>query len=127
MKLKKGDAVIILILAAAVFSWLAAYEPGESKDAGQVVIEVNGNVYKTIPMSDGMKSENIHIELENGNHIDIAVSENGAYVKDVECPDKVCQKTGLVSRAGQSIVCLPNKVVVYIEGKKESEVDDISF
>jgi len=127
MKLKKGDMIIILVLVAAVLSWLVVNKLGESEDVRQVVIETNGSVYKTIPMSKGMKLQNIHIELENGNYIDIVVDENGAYVKDVECPDKVCQKTGLVSRVGQSIVCLPNKVVVYIEGKTESDVDDVSF
>ena len=127
MKLKKGDLIIILILVAAVLSWFGVNRLGESKDERQIIIEINGNVYKTIPMSKGMKLQDIHIELENGNHIDIVIDENGAYVKDVECPDKVCEKTGLVSRVGQSIVCLPNKVVVYIEGKAESEVDDISF
>lgn len=127
MKLKKGDLIIILMLVAAVISWLGINKLGESKDERQIVIETNGSVYKTIPMKVGMKQQDIHIELENGKYIDIVVDENGAYVSDVICPDKVCQKTGLVSRVGQSIVCLPNKVVVYIEGKSESEVDDVSF
>jgi hypothetical protein len=127
MKFKKGDFIVILVLVAAVLSWFAVNKLGESKYERQIVIETNGSVYKTIPMSMGMKPQDIYIELENGKHIDIVVDENGAYVKSVECPDKVCQKTGLVSRVGQSIVCLPNKVVVYIEGKTESEVDDISF
>lgn len=127
MKLKKGDLIIILMLVAAVISWFGINKLGESKDERQIVIETNGSVYKTIPMKVGMKQQDIHIELENGKYIDIVVDENGAYVSDVICPDKVCQKTGLVSRVGQSIVCLPNKVVVYIEGKSESEVDDVSF
>jgi len=127
MKLKKGDMIIILVLIAAVLFWFIANKPGESKDERQVVIETNGSVYKTIPIYNGMKLENIYIELENGNYIDIVVDENGAYVKDVKCPDKICQKTGLISRVGQNIVCLPNKVVIYIEGKTESEVDNVSF
>ncbi len=127
MKLKKGDMIIIIILAIAVISWLGINKMSESKDERQIVIETNGDFYKAIPMETGMKQKEIHIELENGNHIDILIDDNGAYVKDVICPDKVCQKTGVVSKVGQSIVCLPNRVVVYVEGKTESEVDDISF
>ena len=127
MKLKKGDMIIVLILIAAVLAWFGVNKLGESKDERQIVIETNGNIYKTVSMEKGMELQNIHIDLENEKYIDIVVDENGAYVKDVVCPDKICQKTGLVSRAGQSIVCLPNKVAVYIEGKTESEVDDISF
>ena len=127
MKLKRGDLVVILILAIAVISWFGINKLGETKDERQIVIETNGSVYKTIPMEKGMKLQDIHIDLENGNHIDIVVDESGAYVKDVICPDKLCQKTGLVSKVGQSIVCLPNKVVAYVEGKSESEVDDVSY
>ena len=127
MKMKKGDLIIAVILAVAVISWFGINKLSESKDERQIVIETNGNVYKTILMEKGMKQQEIHIELGNGKYIDIVADENGAYVKDVVCPDKVCQKTGLVSRVNQSIVCLPNKVVVYIDGKTESEVDDISF
>ena len=127
MKLKKGDMIIVLILIAAVLAWFGVNKLGESKDERQIVIETNGNIYKTVSMEKGMELQDIHIDLENEKYIDIVVDENGAYVKDVVCPDKICQKTGLVSRVGQSIVCLPNKVAVYIEGKTESEVDDISF
>lgn len=127
MKLKRGDLVVVLVLAIAVISWFGISKLGEEKNERQIVIETNGNVLKKIPMEDGMKLQDIHINLENGKYIDLAVDENGVYVKDVICPDKLCQKTGLVSKVGQSIVCLPNKVVAYVEGKSESEVDDVSF
>ncbi len=127
MKLKKGDLIIIVILAVAVLSWIGISKLGESVDKRQVVIEQNGKVYKTIALKAGMKQQEIHMELEEGRYIDIVVDQNGAYVEDVICPDKVCQKTGVVSKVGQSIVCLPNKVIVFIDGEAESEVDDISY
>jgi hypothetical protein len=125
--MKKGDLFIIVILAVSIISWFGINKLGEMKDDRQIVIETNGNVYKVISMEEGMKQQEIHIELGDGKYIDIVVDENGAYVKDVVCPDKVCQKTGLVSKVGQSIVCLPNKVVIYVDGETESEVDDVSF
>jgi hypothetical protein len=127
MKLKKGDLIIVVIIDVALISWLGIKNMKASKYEKKIEIYTNVNFYKSIPMETGMKQQEIHIELENGNYIDILIDENGAYVKDVICPDKVCQKTGVVSKVGQSIVCLPNRVVVYVEGKEESEVDDISF
>lgn len=127
MRMKKGDLFIIVILAASIISWFGINKLGELKDERQIVIETNGSVYKVISMEAGMKQQDIHIELGDGRYIDIVADEKGAYVKDVICPDKVCQKTGLVSKVGQSIVCLPNKVVVFIDGVEESEVDDVSF
>lgn len=127
MKMKKGDLIIIVILAVALISWFIINNPGTVENERQIVIETNGDLYKAITMEEGMEQQEFHIELENGKYIDIVVDENGAYVKDVICPDKVCQKTGLINRVGQSIVCLPNRVVVYIEGQEESEIDGISF
>ncbi|MDD3705993.1 MAG: NusG domain II-containing protein [Clostridiaceae bacterium] len=127
MKMKKGDLIIIVILAVALISWFIINNPGTVENERQIVIETNGDLYKAITMEEGMEQQEFHIELENGKYIDIVVDENGAYVKDVVCPDKVCQKTGLINRVGQSIVCLPNRVVIYIEGQEESEIDGISF
>ena len=127
MKMKKGDLIIVLILAAAVVSWLIMNNLGRASAERQIVIETNGDLYKVVELEEGMERQEIHIEFQNGKYIDIVIDENGAYVSDVTCPDKVCQKTGLISKAGQSIVCLPNRVVVYIDGKAESEIDGISF
>lgn len=127
MKLKKGDMILIFILIAAVISWYGINKLNESKDERRAVIETDGSVYKTIPLKAGMKLQDVHIDLGAGKYIDIVVDENGAYVKDVICPDKICQQTGVVNKVGQSIVCLPNRVIVYIEGESEAEIDNVSY
>jgi hypothetical protein len=53
------------------------------------------------------------------------VIENGcAYMKDASCPDKTCVGVGRVKYAGQSIICLPNRVAVTVMG--EGDLDLIS-
>lgn len=129
MKFKKGDLIVVIILAVAVISWFGINKLNDAKSDRRAVIEIGGTLYETIPLKAGMEQKKLHIELENNRHIDIVIDENGAYVEDVVCPDKICQKTGVVDKAGQSIVCLPNKVVIYIEGEKETEteIDGVSF
>ncbi len=48
-------------------------------------------------------------------------------ILEADCPDKVCIKDGMIIKPGQSLVCLPNKVVVEIKGVKNAETDDVSF
>ena len=36
------------------------------------------------------------------------------------CPDKICEKTGYIGSAGQSIICVPNKITVVVSGSDES-------
>lgn len=127
MKLKKGDIIVILFVIIAGISWFAVTQMGKSKDAREIVIEVNSEIYKVIPMEANMEKQEIHIDLPEGKYIDIVAEESGAYVKDVICPDKICQKTGTINTVGQSIVCLPNRVVVYIEGESENSVDGVSY
>ncbi len=41
--------------------------------------------------------------------------ENGqAYMTDADCPDKICEEMGRISKPGETIVCLPHQLVVEI-------------
>jgi len=33
------------------------------------------------------------------------------------CPDKLCIKEGYIDKAGQVIICIPNRIVIKIEGR----------
>jgi len=127
MKLKKGDIIIAVILIVAVGFWLYNSYVSNNTSVNNLVIEVNGSPYKKIPVSELKKEQLIHIEFENNKHIDIKANETGTWIEDVVCPDKLCQKTGIINKVGQNIVCLPNKVVIYYESDVESEVDHVSY
>ena len=42
-------------------------------------------------------------------------------VTQSDCPGQDCVHSGAVSRAGQSIVCLPARVIVRLEGGQKDE------
>jgi hypothetical protein len=50
------------------------------------------------------------------------VKDGTIFVTETDCHDKICLKTGAVSKNGQSIVCLPKKITVKIIGE-DSEAD----
>ena len=57
--------------------------------------------------------QNRTVEIKTENGYNILVIENGtAYVKDASCPDGICVNHRPISKSGESIICLPNKVVV---------------
>ena len=49
----------------------------------------------------------------------VAVEDGGIYIKETNCPDRVCEKTGKISKAGEAIICVPNKVSITIAGASE--------
>ena len=56
----------------------------------------------------------------------VEISEKGVRVLDSPCPYKLCIKSGLIRRSAETLVCLPNRVVVRITGDKGEEVDAVS-
>lgn len=44
-------------------------------------------------------------------------------VTEADCPDQVCVKTGAISSAGAVIACVPNGVVVQVEGGGDGGLD----
>ncbi|MBP7058871.1 MAG: NusG domain II-containing protein [Lachnospiraceae bacterium] len=64
-----------------------------------------------------------HIDIkENGNLVNVVViKDHEVYMKEADCPDKLCEKMGKISHVGETIVCLPNKIIITIKGDKGSD------
>ena len=94
---------IILIFAGC---WLAF-----RKDANTVTVTVNKEFYGTYSIN---KNQTVDIVTgSNGEQINRLVIENGvAYISFASCPDGICVNHRPISKSGESIICLPNKVVV---------------
>lgn len=126
MKMKKGDILLVAIVLLSAISYFGIKLIYKDADDKVIVIAINGKEYEKIIMKDINEKRQIHIDLDSGKFIDITADKNGVYVSDVVCPDKICVKTGVIDKVGQSIVCLPNKVQVYIEGSEKKDVDSLS-
>lgn len=132
--MKKGDKIlfviviaVLLIMSAGTYAYKLAFK-GKDKIA---VIKQEGKVVKTINLSKLKGTEKF--DIKEGNHFNtIAIEKDKISIIDADCPDKVCIKTGWISDAGQSIVCLPNKLIVTIEGgetsnKAPTDIDGASY
>jgi len=113
--LKKGD--ILLIIIATVFLVLYFVPQGGGDNAE---ISVNGELYKRVSLDN---DNEINIETEFGKNT-IVIKNGEIYVTDSDCPDKLCEKQR-ISKDGGSIVCLPNRVSIVIEGKRQKEKIDV--
>ncbi|MBR3738340.1 MAG: NusG domain II-containing protein [Eubacterium sp.] len=117
-KLKKGDIIIITALlcaAASVFCALHFFAPGGEN----VRIEVDSKTVATLPIGKNT-TYNVKIGKKVTNTVEI--KNNQVDVTYADCPDKICVKHRKISKSGESIICLPNKVVISVESDNE-EVD----
>jgi hypothetical protein len=115
---KKGDIIILaalLCIAALIFCALHFLTPG----GDNVKIEVASKTVATLPISEDA-TYNVEIGGKVTNTVEI--KDNRVKVTFADCPDKICKNHRAISKSGESIICLPNKVVVSIEGKN-NQVD----
>ena len=108
----KNDIILIaatlLIAAIALTAYLLSRETGN-----KAVVTVNGQTYGEYPLN-----ENSVIEIYSNNKSakNVLVIEDGkAYISEASCPDLICAHHSPISNVDESIICIPNKMVVSIE------------
>ncbi len=109
------NGILAVIFAAVIVICLLAMNNGENGAVAEITI--NGETVQRINLSD----EGIYKISE---HNTVKVENRGIQMIYADCPDKVCVNTGVIYNSSYPIVCLPNKMVVRIDGK--SNVDAIS-
>lgn len=118
-RLRWGDFVIVavvLALAAAVAAFFAA---GATGDLLYAEIWQQEQLVERVALTDQTDRT---IELDG--HNTVVLSGKTARIAAADCHDQVCVRTGVLTRAGQAAVCLPNRVVVKLVGET-SEIDAI--
>ena len=112
----KRDLLLVGVLLLAALL-LFALTRGTREDGAAAVVTVDGVEVGRYPLS---KSGTF--PLNGGTNI--LVVENGeAWVTEANCPDKICMAMGKISRNGEFIACLPNRLLIVVEGGEKSSVD----
>lgn len=117
LKLRKADLMLIAVVFA-VGAVLVTVMLLLSSDGGTAQVRIAGVVTASYPLD---RDATYTIDGVNGG-TNLLIIENGsARIEEASCPDGICVHTGRVSRNGQSIVCLPNQVVVEIVSETEND------
>ena len=116
-KFKKRDIIVIaVIVAAALLLWFLV-RTVFSTDGDMVRVTIDGRLYGEYELS---KEQEIPITIDGNETNRLVISEGYADMTHADCPDGLCVASPKISKAGQSIICLPNKVVVEIIGGAEA-------
>jgi len=122
--MKKNDILVILIgLIMAAAAWLLFNKKQAEPQNSMAVIYKDGSLYKEVPL-DG--DEIVKIEDEEGRINIISIKDGKADMIEANCQDKLCVNTRPAWKDGQSIVCLPNRVVVEIKSAEKDVIDGVS-
>ncbi len=112
----KRDTIIIVFIIIAVCA--ALFLSKQSSLGGTAVITCGSEAVAEISLDkDG---DYVFPEFEG---MVFEVSDGKISVKESNCGDHTCIRTGAISRSGEVIVCVPNRAAITIEGNKESDLD----
>ena len=116
----RADLLLIgalLLLAAALYGW----QLFTRRQGGEAVVYVNGEKTAAYPLS---RDATIRLTGAEGEGYNILTIVNGsAFVTEASCPDKLCVHMHPIRYAGESILCLPNRVEIRVEGGGDNGVD----
>ena len=120
----RNDVIFIAVLLLMV-SLIGAAFFFLRGEGDTVTVSVDGKHYGTYPLHTDLT---LSIRTgENGEEENLLVIRDGkAYVESATCPDGICADHKPISREGESIVCLPHRIVITVQTSDGEEPDIIA-
>ena len=115
----KNDVIFISFLAVFCIAVCVWVYQGASVEGSNILITVDGKEYGTYSL---LEEQVITIVEGDAKNI-IEIKGGKAYMKDASCPDQLCVSQNEISFDKESIICLPNKVVITVISDAKSDVD----
>lgn len=120
--MKRAD--LILLLATLAIAGAIALALRASSPAGAyAVVYVDGVESARYPLD---KDAEETLQGFDGGFNALVVQDGEAYIRDADCPDRICVREGRIGKNGQSVICLPHRIVVTVEGGAEDDVDAVA-
>ena len=135
--IRKADIIlfIVLVITGLAASAALTLSHDEAGSNAKVIIESGGDLYARYPLSEDRTvvvpaPKQISVDAPAADPDESAsaqydyynvviISSSKVSVTEASCKNQVCVKHGAISRPGESIVCLPNRLVVRIENDSE--------
>lgn len=117
--MKKNDWILVACISilTIVFMW-GRYVLGQ-QEASQVIVRVNGE-------EKGRYSLAEYAEIQIGDTNSFVIEDQRVRMISATCPDQHCVHQKAIEKNKESIICLPNQVVVEIASNQEAKLDAIA-
>lgn len=114
-------AVFALLLAASLAAYV--YRRSAPAPAGLVAtVSINGKVVDTLYLGDTQQPVRRVYETAGGFNT-ICADSGGAAVCEADCPDQHCVRAGRINKPGGSVICLPHRFILRMEGAEAGGLD----
>ena len=108
----RDAAILLFVMAAGI---IAAFFPRAESNAS-AVIEKNGSEIYSVALENASDAEFTLPETEG---VVYEISDGAIRIKSSACEERLCEKRGFINRRGETIVCLPQRLIITITGGRE--------
>ncbi|HEY5493052.1 MAG TPA: NusG domain II-containing protein [Candidatus Anoxymicrobiaceae bacterium] len=116
--MRPGDVVlVVLMVVAAAASMILVSRANAGEKGSLAVIEVNGKEVMRFALGAGQASRDFTVKGIQGKST-FKISDGRVRMVRSACRDRICVGVGWIDSPGKSIVCLPNRVVIRVTGKR---------
>lgn len=131
--IKPGDVVIVVILLLLSFLPMVIFYMNNATNGAEnntAIISVNGEVVETFILADDGETEVYEYTNDHGHENQIVRTNNEISISSANCTDQLCVRQGNVSEVGETVVCLPHKLIVEVSNDNpdniENDIDIVS-
>ena len=122
-RFRKNDLIFLIVIVIIIAAFFVVRAFSLKNKGSKINITLDNRTYGQYSLN---RDRSIKIK-KDGNVVNIIkIKNNKAYMSFADCPDKLCIKMGSIDKVGESIVCLPNKVVVTVISGKGNSVDSVA-
>ncbi|MCR5420950.1 MAG: NusG domain II-containing protein [Lachnospiraceae bacterium] len=121
-KINKYDFILILTFIIISMGFIIIRSLN-TKDSDKVYVYVDGKLSYEYPLAQDIT---VNIEGYNKGSNILRIQDGRAWVEEASCRDKICVHSGQIHKSGQSIICLPNRVVISVSKERDVEYDAIT-
>lgn len=123
-RIGKRDLLLLAVILAAAFVLWGGWRLAHRGAAAAVEVTVDGKVYGTYELA---VDREIPITKDGKVTNTLVIRDGKADMTEADCPDLLCVHQKPISASGETIVCLPNRVVAEVVGKTgQAEFDAIA-
>lgn len=123
---KKDLIFIAAVLAAAVILGLYFWTGSRNKEkteSGMLEITIDGELYGIYPLKEDTE---MIVNSRYGSNT-VVIEQGRAYMKEADCPDKICVGMQEIARDGEIICCLPHRLFLTVRDGKAAAYDAVAY
>ncbi|MBO5937462.1 MAG: NusG domain II-containing protein [Clostridia bacterium] len=116
----KGDIILIVsLIVISLVMFVLSFSGSENLVAE---IYVDGERAHSIALSEVTESYTV-----NENYCQLLIEKDGVSFVFSDCGDKLCIKRGKLKNQGDTMACVPQKVVVILKADGKEKIDGVAY